>query len=128
MDPEVREYLWTSTRGWAAVQYPLCNGDPIGADVVQLIDEVYEHTPFASRAGRRPAVDNIRTAHARKPSREPARSLSRCRRRAPGRLLANDRGDRPDDDDPMSLSPSLPSSFQLASHEVHSCAPVSSSA
>src|SRR6185503_13898651 len=42
------------------------------------------------------------------------------RRGAPGRLLAHARGDRQLTTIPMSLSPSLPSSFQLASDEVHS--------
>src|SRR5438093_13543865 len=42
------------------------------------------------------------------------------RRRAPGRLLADDRGDRRLTTIPMSLSPSLPNSFQLVSDEVHS--------
>src|SRR5204863_1310203 len=50
-----------------------------------------------------------------------ARSARRDgRRRAPGRLLADDRGDRRLTTIPMSLSPSLPNSFQLASDEVHS--------
>src|SRR5882672_10062778 len=41
------------------------------------------------------------------------------RRGAPGRLLADDRGDRQLTTTAMSLTPSLPSSFQLASGEVH---------
>ncbi len=42
------------------------------------------------------------------------------RRGAPGRLLADDRGDRQQTTTAMALSPSLPSAFQLASDEVHS--------
>src|SRR2546429_8078089 len=42
------------------------------------------------------------------------------RRGALSRLLADDRGDRQMTTTEMSLSPSLPSSFQLASDEVHS--------
>src|SRR3989441_9947241 len=42
------------------------------------------------------------------------------RRGALGRLLADDRGDRQLTTTAMSLTPPLPSSFQLASDEVHS--------
>src|SRR5207247_7374625 len=50
-----------------------------------------------------------------------ARSARRDGRRgAPGRLLADDRGDRQLTTTAMSLTSSLPSSFQLASDEVHS--------
>src|SRR3989475_6706397 len=42
------------------------------------------------------------------------------RRGAPVRLRADDRGDRQLTTTAMSLTPSLPSSFQLASDEVHS--------
>src|SRR5437016_8048000 len=42
------------------------------------------------------------------------------RRGAPGRLLADDRGDRHMTTTAMSLSPPLPGAFQLASDEVHS--------
>src|SRR5437762_508174 len=43
------------------------NGDPIGADVVQVIDEVYEANTRRERwqAGDLMLMDNIRTAHAR---------------------------------------------------------------
>ena len=43
------------------------NGDPIGADVVQLINEVYEANTACERwqAGDLMLVDNIRTAHGR---------------------------------------------------------------
>src|SRR5206468_9340402 len=50
-----------------------------------------------------------------------ARSARRDGRRgAPGRLLADDRGDRQLTTTAMPLNPPLPSSFQLASDEVHS--------
>src|SRR5207249_1823771 len=50
-----------------------------------------------------------------------ARSARRDGRRgAPGRPLADDRGDRQLTTTAMSLTPSRPSSFQLASDEVHS--------
>src|SRR5207245_807175 len=53
-----------------------------------------------------------------------ARSARRDDRRgAPGRLLADDRGDRQMTTTAMSLTPPLPSSFQLASGEVHSWRP-----
>src|SRR2546426_11117451 len=42
------------------------------------------------------------------------------RRGAPGRLIADDRGDRQLTTTAMSLTPPLPSSFQLAPDEVHS--------
>ena len=43
------------------------NGDPIGADIVQLIDEVYEKNTARERwqSGDLFLVDNVRTAHAR---------------------------------------------------------------
>jgi len=43
------------------------NGDPIGADVVQSINEVYEANTVRERwqAGDLLLVDNVRTAHAR---------------------------------------------------------------
>ena len=49
------------------------NGDPIGEDVVQLINEVYEaHTAREPwQAGDLMLVDNIRTAHSREPYEGP---------------------------------------------------------
>src|SRR5213075_1378164 len=43
------------------------NGDPIGADVIQLINEVYERHTVRERweAGDLLLVDNLRTAHGR---------------------------------------------------------------
>jgi alpha-ketoglutarate-dependent taurine dioxygenase len=68
MAPEVREYL---VDVYGADSLPFTtrfgNGDPIGEDVVQLLNEVYEtHTrrePW--QAGDLMLVDNIRTAHSR---------------------------------------------------------------
>ena len=68
MDPEVREYL-VDIYGKDGLPFNtrFGNGDPIGADVVQLIDEVYEANTRRERwqAGDLMLVDNIRTAHAR---------------------------------------------------------------
>ena len=43
------------------------NGDPIGADVVQVIDEAYERNTAREpwQSGDLMLVDNVRTAHAR---------------------------------------------------------------
>ena len=53
------------------------NGDPIGEDVVQLLNEVYEaHTvrePW--QPGDLMLVDNIRTAHSREPYSGPREVL-----------------------------------------------------
>src|SRR5437773_665542 len=73
-------------------------------------------------AGWRPDACGQRPHHAWQGAlRGTARSARReGRRGAPGRLLADDRGDRRMTTTAMSLTPSLPSSFQLASDEVHS--------
>ena len=49
------------------------NGDAIGADVVQLINEVYEAHTVRERwqAGDLMVVDNVRTAHGREPFEGP---------------------------------------------------------
>ncbi|GGZ31929.1 TauD/TfdA family dioxygenase [Streptomyces poonensis] len=70
MDPEVREYL-VDVYGDEGLPFNTRygNGDPIGPDVVEAINDVYTaHTrrePW--RAGDLLLVDNIRTAHSREP-------------------------------------------------------------
>jgi alpha-ketoglutarate-dependent taurine dioxygenase len=78
IDPEVREYL-VEVYGEDGLPFTtrFGNGDPIGADVVELINEVYEaHTarePWQS--GDLMLVDNVRTAHAREPFEGPREVL-----------------------------------------------------
>jgi alpha-ketoglutarate-dependent taurine dioxygenase len=68
--PEIREYL-VDVYGAEALPFNTSfgDGDPIGDDVVQLLNEVYQdHTvrePW--QAGDLMVVDNIRTAHGREP-------------------------------------------------------------
>jgi alpha-ketoglutarate-dependent taurine dioxygenase len=66
MDPEVREYL-VDIYGEDGLPFTtrFGDGDAIGADVVQLINEVYEaHTAREGwQAGDLMLVDNVRTAH-----------------------------------------------------------------
>ena len=68
MDPEIHEYL-VDMYGEDGLPFNtrFGNGDPIGADIVQLVDEVYEaHTAREPwQAGDLMLVDNIRSAHAR---------------------------------------------------------------
>ena len=68
MDPEVREYL-VDICGEDGLPFNtrFGNGDPIGADVIQLIGEVYEKNTARERweAGDLMLVDNVRTAHGR---------------------------------------------------------------
>src|SRR5437773_6977234 len=68
IDPEVREYL-VDTYGEDGLPFNthFGNGDAIGADVVQLINEVYEANTVRERwqAGDLMLVDNVRTAHGR---------------------------------------------------------------
>ena len=74
MVPEVHEYL---VEVFGADGLPFNtrfgNGDPIGEDVVQLLNAVYEahtnHEPW--QAGDLMLVDNIRTAHSREPYQGP---------------------------------------------------------
>ena len=53
----------------AAVQHPVRDGDPIGEDVVQLLNDAYEANTVREpwRAGDLLLVDNVRTAHSREP-------------------------------------------------------------
>src|SRR5216110_656216 len=68
MDPELREYL-VDIYGEDGLPFNtrFGNGDPIGADVIQLINEVYEANTVRERwqAGDLMLVDNVRTAHGR---------------------------------------------------------------
>ena len=68
MAPEVREYL-VDLYGEDGLPFNtrFGNGDPIGADVVQMINEAYERSTVRERwqAGDVLLVDNIRTAHGR---------------------------------------------------------------
>lgn len=70
MEPEVREYL-VEVYGDDGLPFTTCygNGDPIGEDVVELLNEVYEnHTAREPwQAGDLMLVDNIRCAHSREP-------------------------------------------------------------
>ena len=78
IDPEVREYL-VDVYGEDGLPFNtrFGNGDPIGADVVQLINEVYEANTVRERweAGDLMLVDNVRTAHGREPFQGPREVL-----------------------------------------------------
>src|SRR2546428_4843736 len=68
IDREVREYL-VDIYGEDGLPFNtrFGNGDPIGPDIVQLFDEVYEANTARERwqAGDLMLVDNVRTAHGR---------------------------------------------------------------
>lgn len=70
LDPELREYL-VDVYGVDGLPFNtrFGNGDPIGAEIVQTINETYEAHTVRQRwaAGDLLLVDNIRTAHAREP-------------------------------------------------------------
>jgi alpha-ketoglutarate-dependent taurine dioxygenase len=72
--PEVREYL-VEVYGEDGLPFNtrFGNGDPIGADVVELINAVYEANTVRERwqAGDLLLVDNVRTAHGREPFEGP---------------------------------------------------------
>jgi len=74
LDSELRDYL-VDEYGEDGLPFTTCfgNGDPIGAKVVQVINEVYEAHTLRERwqAGDLLLVDNIRTAHAREPFEGP---------------------------------------------------------
>ena len=97
IDPEVREYL-VDIYGADGLPFNTSfgGGDPVGEDVVQLLNEAYEaHTAREPwQAGDLLLVDNVRTAHSTGALRGAARGARRDGRRgAPGRLLADRRGD-----------------------------------
>src|SRR5215213_11536625 len=68
IDPEVREYL-VDMYGDDGLPFNtrFGNGDPIGADVVLLLNQIYEANTVREpwQAGDLMLVDNIRTAHSR---------------------------------------------------------------
>ena len=93
IDPEVREYL-VDMYGADGLPFNTRygNGDPIGEDVVLLLNQVYEENTVREQwqAGDLMLVDNIRTAHSREAYEGP-REDARCDGRpgTPGRLLAD---------------------------------------
>jgi len=70
LDPEVREYL-VDLHGEDGLPFNtrFGNGDPLGADVVEAINEAYEANTVRVewQAGDLLLVDNVRTAHGREP-------------------------------------------------------------
>ena len=78
IDAEVREYL-VDAYGEDGLPFNtrFGNGDPIGADIIQLINETYEANTARERwqAGDLMLVDNVRTAHAREPFEGPREVL-----------------------------------------------------
>jgi alpha-ketoglutarate-dependent taurine dioxygenase len=78
MAPEVREYL-VDLYGTDGLPFNtrFGNGDPIGEDVVQLLNSVYEANTAREpwQAGDLMLVDNIRTAHSREPFEGPREVL-----------------------------------------------------
>ena len=78
IDPEVREYL-VDVDGADGLPFTthFGNGDPVGADVVQLLNEVYEASTAREpwQAGDLLLVDNVRTAHSREPFQGPREVL-----------------------------------------------------
>jgi len=77
LDPEVREFL-VDMYGADALPFNtrFGHGDPIGEDVVALLNEVYTANTMREpwQAGDLLLVDNIRSAH----SREPFSGRARC--------------------------------------------------
>ena len=78
IDPEVREYL-VDIYGADGLPFNtrFGDGDPVGEDVVQLLNDVYEaHTAREPwQAGDLLLVDNVRTAHSREPYQGPREVL-----------------------------------------------------
>ncbi|HJY46118.1 MAG TPA: TauD/TfdA family dioxygenase [Propionibacteriaceae bacterium] len=78
IDPEVREYL-VDMYGEDGLPFNtrFGNGDPIGADVVQLLNQIYEDNTVREpwQAGDLMLVDNIRTAHSREAYQGPREIL-----------------------------------------------------
>ena len=78
IDPEVREFL-VDVYGSDGLPFNTCfgNGDPIGEDIVQLLNRVYEINTVREpwQAGDLMLVDNVRTAHSREPFEGPREVL-----------------------------------------------------
>jgi alpha-ketoglutarate-dependent taurine dioxygenase len=78
MAPEVREYL-VDVYGADGLPFNtrFGNGDPIGEDVVQIVNEVYDANTAREpwQAGDLLLVDNVRTAHSREPFEGPREVL-----------------------------------------------------
>ena len=78
LDPEVREFL-VEMYGPDGLPFNTCfgNGEPIGADVVTLLNDVYAANTLREpwQAGDVMLVDNIRTAHSREPFEGPRQVL-----------------------------------------------------
>lgn len=76
--PEVREYL-VDVYGADGLPFNtrFGNGDPIGEDIVQLLNQVYEANTVREpwQAGDLMLVDNVRTAHSREPFEGPREVL-----------------------------------------------------
>lgn len=78
IDPEVREFL---VDAYGADGLPFTtrfgNGDPIGEDIVRLLNRVYEINTVREpwQAGDLMLVDNVRTAHSREPFEGPREVL-----------------------------------------------------
>src|SRR5512135_1105739 len=76
--PELHEYL-VDVYGADGLPFNtrFGNGDPIGEDVVQLLNHVYEATTAREpwQAGDLMLVDNVRTAHSREPFQGPREVL-----------------------------------------------------
>ena len=77
--PEVREYL-VDVYGADGLPFNtrFGNGDPIGQDVVELLNKVYEDNTAREpwQAGDLLLVDNVRTAHSREPFQGPREVLA----------------------------------------------------
>ncbi len=78
IDPEVREYL-VDMYGADGLPFNTRygNGEPIGEDVIQLLNQIYEENTVREpwQPGDLMLVDNIRTAHSREPYEGPREIL-----------------------------------------------------
>ena len=78
LDPEVREFL-VDTYGAEGLPFTtrFGGGEPVGEDVVQLVNEVYQAKTMREpwQAGDLMLVDNIRCAHSREPFTGPREVL-----------------------------------------------------